>query len=203
VIETGMGRVRLRRFAAVTIPATVAAVGMGYAVVTGMVSAQLTSANGFELSTNQMSADALKARPGQAPDAAGGGTVYAETTNARANQLHVVTNSVDLPLVGCYGLKIDSTDPNVGLGNVSLNAKTLTTPSGANLADVQLGVDQESAGFDSAAAGYDANGTALTSGTATLPDLSADAYLVKLNGLSLTNLSLGVQKDTTSEGCTA
>jgi len=192
-----MGRARLGRFAAVTVPAAAVSVGLGYAVLTGMVSAQLTSANGFTLSSDKIAADALKVRPGTAPDAAGGATVYAETTKATADGLDVVTNPVDLGVFGCYGLKIGSTTQGIDLGDVALNAKTLTTPTGATLADVTLGQDEGTIGFkDTTGAGYNADGTGLQSGAASLPDVTAKAYAVSLDGLAVDNLSLGVESGT-------
>ena len=194
----GMGRARLGRFAAITVPATLASVGLGIAIVQGMVAATISSAGGFDLDTS-LSADALKVRPGQTQvgDAdTGKETIFAETENARADGLTVKSPTVNLPLVQGVHLEIASTDSNIGLGNVALNAATLRTPNGASLNNVTLGQAQSRSGFSdtSQASGYDATGFSLVSGESTLNNISAKAYAVTLGGLSLNNLSLSVKR---------
>ncbi len=64
--EMGMGRTRLGRFAAVTVPATLLTAGLGVAMLQGMVGAVLSSADGFTLNSDRITSDGLKARTGSA-----------------------------------------------------------------------------------------------------------------------------------------
>ncbi len=199
--EQGMGRARVKRFAAVTVPAAVVSAGLGVAMLQGMVGAVLSSADGFTLESNQITSNGLKARTGAA-DVAGGdqATVYAETgSTTTANQIHVTTPGVNIPFLSQSAyLTIDSTDPAIALGSVGLNAKTLNTPSGATLGSTQIGVAQSEAGFTNTAAdsGYVADAFALTSTSADLPDVKATAYAVTLSSLDLSNLALAVHLGT-------
>lgn len=192
-----MGRTRVKRFAAVTIPATLLSAGLGVAMLQGMVGAVLSSASGFTLESNQITSNGLKARTGAA-DVAGGdqATIYAETgSTTTADQIHVTTPGVNIPFLSQSAyLTIDSTDPSISLGSVGLNAKTLNTPNGASLGTTTIGVAQSAAGFTdtTAESGYVADAFALTSSSASLPDVNATAYAVTLTSLDLSNLSLGV-----------
>lgn len=195
--EKGMGRTRLGRFAAVTVPSALLAAGMGVAMLQGMVGAVLSSAGGFELQSNAITTDGLKARTGAATVAGGDqATVYAETgANTTADQIHVTTPPVTIPVLGIDAyLTVDSTDPAIELGSVGLNAQTLNTPSGATLGTTTIGVAQSDAGFTDTApeSGYVADGFALTSSSASLPNISAQAYAVTLSSLSLSDLALAV-----------
>lgn len=196
-----MGRARVKRFAAVTVPATLLTAGLGVAMLQGMVGAVLSSADGFTLESNMITSNGLKARTGAA-DVAGGdqATIYAETgSTTTADQIHVTTPAVTIPLINqpAY-LTVDSTDPNVSLGAVALNARTLETPSGASLGSTTIGVAQSAAGFtdQTAESGYVADAFALTSTSAELPNVSATAYAVTLSSLDLANLSLAVHLGT-------
>lgn len=199
--EQGMGRTRLKRFAAITVPAAVASVGLGVAMLQGMVAATLSSAGGFNLQTD-LTAQSLKVRAGATEvgtTGSGEETIYAETTGAVADGLAVETPKVALPfgLANVY-LTISSNDNDITLGNVALNAATLET-DGATLAGVNLGVAQSSAGFTSAGqappTGYSATGFALTSGSASLPGVDSKAYAITLSTLSLDDLRLAVHAD--------
>lgn len=196
-----MGRARVKRFAAVTVPATLLTAGLGVAMLQGMVGAVLSSANGFTLQSNEISSNGLKARTGAA-DVAGGdqATIYAETgSTTTANQIHVTTPAVTIPLINQSAyLKVDSTDPAISLGSVGLNARTLDTPDGASLGTTSIGVAQSAAGFadTSVDSGYVADAFALTSNSAVLPNVNATAYAVTLTSLDLTDLSLSVHLGT-------
>lgn len=199
----GMGHTRLGRFAAVTVPAAVVSAGMGYAMLSGMVGAVISSSGGFNLQTDLTASD-VRMRAGATEVGSAGNnqqTVYAETVGSRANTLAVATPSVEvLPGLAVH-LSIGSTDPAINLGDVALNAATLNTPSGATLNGVSMGVAQSEAGFTAAgqtpATGYVADAFALTAtgGGQTLNDLDAQAYAVTLSSLTLSNLSLGVVRD--------
>ncbi|MBM0124933.1 DUF6230 family protein [Pimelobacter simplex] len=192
-----MGRTRLGRFAAVTVPATLLTAGLGVAMLQGMVGAVLSSADGFTLNSDRITSDGLKVRTGSA-DVAGGdqATIYAETgTTTNASGIEVVTPNVTLPLLGIGAhLEVTSTDTTIALGSVGLNAKTLNTPNGATLGNTTIGVAQSEAGFadTNANSGYVADAFALTSTQADLPDVNATAYAITLESLALDNLSLAV-----------
>lgn len=196
--ESGMGRTRLGRFAAVTVPAALLSAGLGVAMLQGMVGAVLSSADGFTLNSNRITSDGLKVRTGAA-DVAGGdqATVYAETgASTSADGINVVTPSVTIPLIGVPAhLEVTSTDTTIALGSVGLNAKTLDTPDGATLGTTTIGVAQSDAGFANTTtdSGYVADGFALTSGSADLPNVNATAYAITLQSLNLDQLSLAVK----------
>ncbi len=100
-----------------------------------------------------------------------------------------------LPLLGIGAhLEVTSTDTTIALGSVGLNAKTLNTPNGATLGSTTIGVAQSEAGFDNTTtdSGYVADGFALTSSSADLPNVNATAYAITLESLALDNLSLAV-----------
>lgn len=207
----GMGRTRLGRFAAITVPATVATAGLGVAMLQGMVGAAISSADGFTLQSNAIQTTSLKMRPGQAEVAGTGDdeTVYAETgTTTSANGVTVIAK-VPIPVLGTAVLTISSNDPSVGLGSVILNAKTLAVAdtdamdgggAAATLGGVNLGVAQSTAAFtntiadssDTNYSGYVADGFALTAGDSTLNNLDAQTYALSLDSLAVDDLSLGV-----------
>lgn len=193
----GMGRTRLGRFAAVTVPATLLTAGLGVAMLQGMVGAVLSSADGFTLNSDRITSDGLKARTGAA-DVAGGdqATLYAETgSNTTASGIEVITPDVTIPLINLPAhLEVTSTDTSIALGAVGLNAKSLNTPNGATLGTTTIGVAQSAAGFTNTTtdSGYVADGFALTSSSADLPNVNAVAYAITLESLALDNLSLSV-----------
>jgi hypothetical protein len=198
--EKGMGRTRMGRFAAITVPAAVVSAGLGLAMVQGMVGAVISSTGGFQLQTD-LKADALKVRAGATEVGSAGNnaqTIYAETVNSVADGLNVTTPAVTIVPGISVGLKISSTDTNIGLGDVALNAATLAT-DGATLNGVALGQAQSEAGFSpagqSAATGYKADAFSLSAtgaGGQALPGVDSQAYAVTLGSLSLNNLSIGL-----------
>lgn len=170
--EKGMGRARLGRFAAITVPAAVVTAGLGVAIVQGAIGATLSSADAFNLKSTTISSDSLKVRPGVA--SVGGTdneTIYAQTGHkTSANGVDIVAQ-VSLPVITSWtgkkvNLSLTSTDPTVSLPDVILNAKTLGVAdpdstdqagtdadpatganSAASLTDVDLGITQDKAGF--------------------------------------------------------
>jgi hypothetical protein len=194
-----LGHTSLGRFAAVTLPAALVSAGMGYAMLSGMVGAVISSTGGFNLNTS-LTADSLKMRTGATEVGSAGnnqGTIYAQTQGSVANGLNVVTPKVEVLPGLSLNLGITSSDPQINLGNVALNAASLNTPSGATMANVTLGQSQADAGFDPGGPGYVANGFALQaaqssgrSGEQVLNNLSAQAYAVQLSSLSLSSLSI-------------
>lgn len=204
----GEGRTRLGRFAAITIPATVVTAGLGYAVLQGMVSATVASADGFDMTSSHLTANGLAVRPGVA--GSGGNTVssaVADVQGAKAADLGL-TVSKSLPLVTAItGKEVQltvalgsSSTTGFDLNNVVLNAADLKTGVGSttdsSIANVNVGTTQAGnftdTGASDADSGYDANGFALTGGATVLNGLDAKAYGATLpNGLNgLSNLHI-------------
>ena len=204
----GEGRTRLTRFAAITIPATIATAGLGVAVLQGVVAATISSADGFQLASDHLGTDSLKLRPGTTEAGASGNnvaTAYAETGPGTSldgiclgvsQNMPAIVSSV-LPKVG---LKIASSQPGISTPSVALNAATLDGTA-ANLANVVAGQAQSQDGFSTAgqapATGYVDSGFGLTStGADTIDGLKAKSYAVTLQGLNLTS-GLSIKVDTT------
>ena len=208
----GEGRTRLGRFAMVAVPSAVVSAGLGVAIVQGMISATLASADAFTLQSNQISSDSLKVAAGGASvgstTPANKEAIYAETgASTVADGVHITALTPSLPILGKVAqIKIDSSDHTVSLPGVVLNAKDLTvsdkdagvdgtdaTNSAAALSDVKLGITEQQAGVTAANdPAYNADAFALQSGQATLNNVNADAYAITLSGLALDDLSLGI-----------
>lgn len=209
--EHGMGRVRVTRFAALTIPAGIASVGLGVAIVQGMVAATLSSADGFELNSNQITATSLAMRPGvtqAGTDTNHVGTALARVTTAELDKMCVGVNQA-VPLIGQVGLKIDSSDSTISLAAVDLNAKSLGTGT-STLTNTSIGVAQSGTTFaadtaeEKASTGYDATGFAMTSGgtagDVSLANVAAKSYAVTLDGaLTLDALTIGLTSPATPD----
>lgn len=155
-IEKGMGRTRVGRFAAITVPAAVASAGLGVAILQGMVAATLTSADGFQLQTEQMQAEAL-AMSGTAIDTGGASAaesaVFADVEDAHLNGMCVGAKQTFGGPVGTLlgavgmagvGLTIDSSDDDVTLAEVALNAKELAASTGTTLGETNIGITADS-----------------------------------------------------------
>jgi hypothetical protein len=140
--EKGMGRTRLTRFAAITVPAGVATVGLGIAVVQGMVGATLSSAHGFNLESPSLAADSLAVTGGAAtPAGANTPVVFARVDTAKLNTMcigayqavpSVISNWTGIDKVG-VDLKSSAL---VSLPSVDLNAADIEANSA-----VDTGVD--------------------------------------------------------------
>jgi len=211
----GQGRTRIGRFAAITIPATVATAGLGFAMLQGMVGASLSSANGFGLESDSLASDGLALRNGSATVAGqdnGDATVYAQTQNTTAKSIGLRSASVSLGPLGDWGIQISSTDDDIALKDVSLNAKSLNADGGASLKNVNIGVAQSETGAATSAggagfSGFDngngasANGFSLNASDPdgkqgnTLSDLKAAAYAITLSSLDLDNLKISLKKN--------
>ena len=212
--EPGMGHVRLSRAAMLAVPSALAAAGMGAAMLQGMVGATLSSAQGFTLQSTAIHSSGLKLRPGVATVAGGNSkTLYAETgttTSAHGVDINAAVNT-GLPLIGTITLSLSSSDPQISLGSIILNAKDLTVAdkntavnatnasnSAAALQNVDLGIAQSQAGFtdttDAAgkASGYSGDGFAITAGNSDLNNVNAQAFAIHLAGLAVDQLSISV-----------
>lgn len=209
--EQGMGRVRITRFAALTVPAGIASVGLGVAIVQGMVAATLSSADGFELNSNKITATSLSMRAGvtQAGTTTNNvGTALARVDTASLDKMCVGVNQA-IPLIGRVGLKIDSSDSSIGLDTVDLNARSLDTAT-SSLTNTTIGMAQSGTSFaadsdaDKAATGYDPTGFAMRSGGAagdiSLANVAAKSYAVTLaGGLTLDALKIGLTQPATAD----
>src|SRR4051812_27661149 len=101
----GEGRTRLGRFAMVAVPSAVVSAGLGVAIVQGMISATLASADAFTLQSNQISSDSLKVAAGGASvgstTPANKEAIYAETGPATvADGVHITALTPSLPILG-------------------------------------------------------------------------------------------------------
>lgn len=194
-----MGRTRLGRFAAVTVPAAAMSVGLGLAIVQGAVSATLSSADGFDLKSDGMTADKLAMAPGAVDAAPLGGnataTALSRVEGASLDKMCVgVNQALPVSILGIdrLGLDVISNDPTVELENVDLNSSDLTAGS-SSLNNTSIGVAQSETAFagTSAPSTYAPNGFALTSNNVSLANLDSTAYAVTLSGgLSLNSMTV-------------
>lgn len=194
--EKGMGRTRLGRLAAVTVPATALSLGFGFAIAQGMVSASLSAADPFQVKADSAAASGLELSL-RAADTATSNTDGATTqkkaalvtlTDASVTNLCLAANQpTGLPgLLGNIGLVVSATG-NVPLGSaVDLNADAVTT-TGANLGQTEIGLAQSGLDHQSGiASGYNVGGFGLESTEAlSLDGLDANAYALTLDSLNL------------------
>lgn len=210
--QEGMGRTRLGRFAAITIPAAALSAGLGVAVLQGAVAATISSADGFQLTSDAMTTNSMKLRPGTTEAGTAGAhkaTAYAETgtTTALTNMCMGVRQNMPAvlaPVLSSVGLKISSTGA-VSTPSVALNAKALSGGSGTQMSNVTAGEAQSETGFSAAGqavnTGYHDTGFGLTAGASTINDLDATSYAVTLSQLNVNNLSIGVTANPTGDQC--
>lgn len=134
--QKGMGRTRAVRFAAVTIPATVAAAGLGFAVVQGMVGATLASSTGFVIQSDRAGGSQMEltasgvghAASDQNDSSANGPTALVSLKGGAVSNMCLGADT-KIPLLNTYvGLKIGSSTPvNLGSGWTELNAGSLSS----------------------------------------------------------------------------
>lgn len=187
------GRTRLGRFAAITVPAALASAGLGFAVIHGMASAALSSAEPFELGSKQMTASGLQLNLDAASaatsvtDATSGykKAARAEVTDTKLSTLCLAAGH-QLPVLGeVLGLKIESPS-EVVVGDVTLQADALNA-STAKLPQTSIGV--ASTWDDDTKGGFGLKST----GSVTLDDLDAKAYALDISGLTLQDLAISPQ----------
>lgn len=207
--EKGMGRVRLGRFAAVTVPATVVSVGLGVAMLQGAVSASLSSTNPFKVTAASGSGSGveLSLRAAQAAasqtdaTAADKQSAFVTLSDGTVNQVCLAANQpTGLPVISNIGLKIQLPG-SVALGDsVDLNAQGVTTD--ATLKNVSVGVAQEELDHQSSVAnganmggfgiesGQSAGGAAGDTSNVALNNVDADVFQVNLASIGLTGVTL-------------
>lgn len=207
--EMGMGRVRLGRFAAVTVPAAVVSVGLGVAMLQGAVSASLSSTNPFKVTaaTGSGSGVELSLRAAQAAasqtdaSAADKQSAFVTLHDGTVNTVCLAANQpTGLPLIPNIGLKI-SLPGAVALGDsVDLNAQGVTTD--ATLKNVSVGVAQQELNHQAGVAqGGNVGGFGIESGegagavaddtsNVVLSNVNADVFQVALSSIGLTGVTL-------------
>jgi hypothetical protein len=217
MVEQGMGRTRLSRLAAITVPAAAASLGLGLAIATGLVSATLSSADGFELGSTQASADNLALQLASAnaatsvSDATGTDKEAALVSlkNGHLNGMCLAANQVLPKLVSGFfpnvGLKLTSTSPDVNVGDINLSAYSVDSGS-SQLPPTDIGIASSQTGQTGGNSGNDGGFGLRTNATTTdhtavqLNDMKASAYAITLtSGLSLSNMS--IQVSTATQTC--
>lgn len=213
--ESGMGRTRLGRFAAVTVPATAASLGLGFAIVSGMVSATVSSAGGFEVGGDQARADGMQLSltkttvAANEADAVGADKEAALVTlsDGYLNGMCLAVNQ-KLPLIGDVSLMLGVPQGVVGVGSIDLNASQVNSGA-ASLPSTTIGVaadelDQPVDPTNAGGFGLRTNDTAGVAGTdegvasaVQIDALAATAYQLTLNnGLDVDALEIGVKAGT-------
>lgn len=207
--EKGMGRVRLGRFAAVTVPATVVSVGLGVAMLQGAVSASLSSTTPFKVTAASGSGSGveLSLRAAQAAasqtdaTAADKQSAFVTLHDGTVNAVCLAANQpTGLPVISNIGLKIQLPG-SVALGSaVDLNAQGVTTD--ATLKNVSVGVAQQELNHQSSVtsganqggfgieSGESAGGTANDVSNVALNNVNADVFQVNLASIGLTGVTL-------------
>lgn len=191
----GMGRTRLGRLAAVTVPATVVSLGFGYAMLQGMVSAQLSAAQPFQVTGESATATGLETSLRSVTTATTNDN-GAETEkksalltlkDGKVNDLCLAANQ-PVPILGNIGLNLTA-GGSVNLGAVTdLNADDVAAAA-ATLPRTEIGVAQSQLDHQQGVAkGYAPGGWGLEStGAVSLTDLDADTYALSLGSLDLSS----------------
>ena len=188
-----MGRTRLGRFAAVTVPATIATAGLGFAMVQGLVTAQLSAAEPFQVKGSSTTGEGLELSL-RAAETATSDTDDTATSNKSAlvtlkdgvvNDLCLAANqATGLPLLPNIGLTINAAGATE-LGDVNLSADSISS-SAATLPQTDIGVAQSQLDTQSGVTnGYREGGWGLEStGNVSLTAMDADVYALSLQGLT-------------------
>lgn len=193
--EKGMGRTRLGRLAAVTVPATVVSLGFGYAMLQGMVSAQLSAAEPFQVTGQSANATGLEVSLRSVTTATSNDN-GAETEkksalvtlkNGNLNDLCLAANQ-QVPLLGTIGLNLTA-NGNVNLGAITDMSADDVAAASATLPSTEIGVAQNQLDHQAGVAkGYAPGGWGLEStGAVQLNDLDAKTYALSLGGLDLSS----------------
>lgn len=196
--EQGMGRTRLGRLAAVTIPATAASLGFGYAIVQGAVTAQLSAADPFQVKADSATASGLELSLRAAETATSNtNAAAAQKKSALVTLKEGVVNNMCLAAnqptglpgpLATIGLTVSASGA-VSLGDlVDLSADAVNSSS-ATLPQTSIGVAQTELDHQKdIGAGINPGGFGLESvGDVAIQELDADAYALTLGGLSLAN----------------
>ncbi|KGN34411.1 hypothetical protein N802_12720 [Knoellia sinensis KCTC 19936] len=194
-----MGRTRAGKFAAVSVPALAVSLGFGVAIAQGLVSATLSSANGFELAGSKTTATSMKLGLGTAQVAGAAGATdkqaaVADMAGTKLTGMCMAANDT-IPVFGNIGVKIATAPADItDVGAVTLNAASITAGT-TDLPKTTVGQAASEAGVSSSSA--NPNGFALTSVSQSGTDLvdltgmNATAYALTLeSGLTLSSLNV-------------
>lgn len=193
MIKKGTGRTKLGRFAALAVPGTVVAGGLGFAILQGMVAAQLSSANAFQIQGERALGDGLELSLRDATtavsDANGDATqnksALVTLYNGRINGGMCLAANNSAPIVGNIGLVLNIRD-DVSLGNVDLSADAVRAGGYTSLPSTRIGVAEKELDHQSSVPGGHAGAFGLEStGDVELNQLDADVYAIQLGGLEL------------------
>lgn len=201
--QKGMGATRLGRFAAVTVPATVATAGLGLAITQGMVGAALASATSFDVAGTSATGDGMELTANFTEAATS--DVNAATTNKKDALVSLKNGAVTdmclaadtaVPVIGTLGLKITSAgSTSLGAGYTDLAADSLAG-SAATLGQTKIGYAQQELTHQdgTTSGGYAEGGFSLATteapGAVDIADLNAKVYALTLSGLTLSNLNI-------------
>lgn len=194
--EKGMGRTRLGRFAAVTVPATALSLGFGVAILQGSVSAAIASANpitvagasatgtGLELSLREAQA----ATSDTDKSASSKGSALVTLKGGQLSTMCLAANQ-SVPVLGNIGLNISSTTP-VTVGDIDMSATSVTAAT-ATLPSTFIGKAEGDLTHQGATATNVGGFGMESAGNVSLSDLNAQAYGLQLaNGLTINSLSI-------------
>lgn len=219
--EIGTGRTRIGRFAAITIPATALSLGFGVAIVQGAVSASISSAEPFQVTSGNAGGDNLELSLREAAVSDRSSTNASATTAKKSALVTLYDGKLaglclgakqSVPVLGTLGLTVvaPATDL-VKVGDLDLSADSVSAGA-STLPATEVGVAQSQLGHQSTLPqGYDQDGFGLKTIAATntadepvadkavkLSSLNASAYGLTLSGgLSVSTLSIAPKATTT------
>lgn len=204
--EKGMGRTRLGRFAALTVPATIATAGLGFAIVQGMVAANLSAADPFTVAGTEARGTGLELSLRGAETATANNND--DVTTKKSALVTLKQGTIDglclavnqpVPILGNIGLNITAPG-TTSLGDVDLSADSIAAGA-TTLPQTSIGVAQSALPSQSGIAnGYQEGGFGLlASGNVTLANLDADVYALTLESLEFgSGLTIAPQLATAS-----
>lgn len=209
-----MGRTRLGRFAAITVPATAVSVGLGAAMLNGMVGAALASSSSFQVTGDSAKGTGMELTANY---------VQAATSDANATPTNksdalvslkdgVVSNmclAADTDVLGfqLLGIKITSSgDVSLGTGWTDLSADSLGG-SHAELGETLIGYAQADLAHQDAqtSPGHTPGGFSMKTSdgqdAVDISDLDSQLYALTLAGLSLDNLAISASTTAVEGTC--
>ncbi|WP_203336422.1 DUF6230 family protein [Nocardioides limicola] len=193
--EKGMGRTRLGRFAAVTVPATAASLGLGLAIVQGSVSASLSSAEPFQVASPAAAGTGLELSMRAATTATSNADVSPTSKKSAMvtlkggslNGLCLAANQDTI--IGNIGLTIASPS-NVSVGDLDISADSVTADT-ATLPYTEIGIAENELDHQSSTSANPGGFGMQSDGAVSLAGLEATAYgLTLANGLTLADLQI-------------
>lgn len=203
MIESGMGRTRLGRFALVTVPAVALSAGLGVAILQGSVAAALSSANAFQVTAATGTGDGveLSLRGAQAAAADGDATsadkasAFVTLKNGSVTDVCLAANTnPGIALLPNIGLQVDIPTGAVNLGAVTdLNATDVGTD--VVLPSTTVGVAQnelthQKTVTDGMQAGAFGIQTADAPGSVELANVDAKIYQVTVGALNVAGVKV-------------